>query len=295
VKIAYFGLPLGALLLDHDGHDLALVALSRTDTVGLRRARRRFEGRLIERPAATDPALLARVKASGAELLVSWFWTTRLPMRLVKACPQGGFGVHPSLLPRHRGPDPYFWAIESGDRVTGVTAHRIAEDYDTGAMLASQELAIDPTWTAWKLARALDRPSLALLRRVTAAFAAGTPPVEVGQDEARATEAPSPGDDLADLDFHQPTSAVLRRIRALSPSPGAFFELEDTIITVLAAAEATSYPRALLPGEAATTGGLAVIRTADGAIALLRGEIGGDETGPRELAALVDAAAIRGQ
>src|SRR5687767_14430049 len=106
VRIAYFGLPLGALLLDRDGHDLALVALSRTDTVGMWRARRRFGKKLLVRPRVEEEALRERVRASGAALLVSWFWTTRLPMALVESCPLGGFGVHPSLLPRHRGPDP---------------------------------------------------------------------------------------------------------------------------------------------------------------------------------------------
>lgn len=293
MKIAYFGLPLGALLLDHDGHDLSLVALSRLDMVGLRRARRRFAGRLLERPKVEDPALLERVRSSGASLLVSWFWTTRLPMSLVRSCPLGGFGVHPSLLPRHRGPDPYFWAIESGDNETGVTAHRIAADYDTGAILAQRALAIDPSWNAWRLARALDRPSLALLREVTRAFASGAPPVERPQDEAAATEAPQPDDDLAALDFHQPIERILRRIRALAPSPGAFFELDDLLIAILEASAATTYPRALAPGEAAVVQGQAVIRGENGAIVLHRAEVDGEEWDAPRLAAFVASASVR--
>jgi methionyl-tRNA formyltransferase len=293
MKIAYFGLPLGALLLDRDGHDLALVALSRLDTVGLRRARRRFGPRLLERPRVDDPALLERVRASGAALLVSWFWTTRLPMELVRSCPLGGFGVHPSLLPRHRGPDPYFWALDAGDQETGVTAHRIAADYDTGAILAQRALVIDPSWDAWRLARALDRPSLALLREVTGAFAAGAPPPERPQDDRTATAAPQPDDDLAALDFHQPVAPLLRRIRALAPSPGAFFELEDRVITVLEARQARAFPRALAPGEAAVLGGEAVVRAADGALALLRAEVDGTPLDASGLAALVAAAAVR--
>src|SRR6185436_17968339 len=113
----------------------------------------------------------ARVRALQPDLLVSWFWTTRLPMALIEAARFGGIGAHPSLLPRHRGPDPTYWAIASGDVETGVTVHRIAEDYDTGAILAQERLAIDPHWNAWNLARALDRPSLRLLRATAARFA----------------------------------------------------------------------------------------------------------------------------
>lgn len=292
MKIAYFGLPLGALLLDHDGHELVTVALSRTDAVGVWRARRRFAGRLWERPKVEGAAWPGRLRKAGAELLVSWFWTTRLPVALIEACPLGGFGVHPSLLPRHRGPDPYFWAIESGDAVTGVTAHRLAADYDTGAILAQRELAIDPRWDAWRLARALDRPSLGLLRQVTAAFAAGAAPADQPQREELATQAPAPDDDLAELDLRQPTDALLRRVRALAPAPGAYFVLGDANVVVLRAERAPRFPGGLEPGEAAVSDGHAVLRTGDGALRLLRGQLEGEERelGPGELAALVAAA-----
>lgn len=293
VKIAFFGLPLAALLLARDGHDLVLVSLSRTDAVGLRRARRLFADRLLLKPRVGDPGLRERLRRARPDLLVSWFWTTRLPTSLVEACPLGGFGVHPSLLPRHRGPDPYFWAIEAGDEETGVTAHRIAAEYDTGAILAQRRLTIDPSWDAWKLARALDRPSLALLREVTRAFADGRPPAEVPQDEALATLAPPPGDELAELDFKQPVAALLRRIRALAPSPGAFFEIDDAVVTVLRAEAAPRWPAALLPGEAAVVDGRPLIRAADGAVVLLGGEIDGEAASEARIAALISLASAR--
>ncbi|MCS6900725.1 MAG: formyltransferase family protein [Myxococcales bacterium] len=293
MKIAYFGLPLGALLLDHDGHELVLVALSRLDAVGLRRARCRFGTRLLERPRADDPVLEERVRGSGAELLVSWFWTTRLPMKLVEICPLGGVGVHPSLLPRHRGPDPYFWAIDAGDEVVGVTAHRIAATYDTGAILGQRTLPLDPGWNAWQLARALDRPSLKLLREVVGDFAQGRPPAEQIQDEGAATEAPVPDDRMAELDFRWPVERLVRRVRALAPTPGAFFVLEDHLVTVLEARPALSYPRVLLPGEAAVVDGVAVVRAADGALALIRGEVDGEPLNRAGLAALVASASVR--
>src|SRR5690349_3138771 len=63
LRIAFFGLPLAALLLARDGHDVALAALSRTDAVGLRRARRLFgPDRLLIKPKVSDPELLARVR-----------------------------------------------------------------------------------------------------------------------------------------------------------------------------------------------------------------------------------------
>ncbi len=132
---------------------------------GLRRLGTRIApGRTHLRPAVDNPATVARVQAADPDLIVSWFWTTRLPEPILRLAP--AVGVHPSLLPRHRGPDPCFWAIDAGDEVTGVTAHRLAAEYDTGDILGRRELRIDPSWNGWTLARALDRPSLSLLREI---------------------------------------------------------------------------------------------------------------------------------
>jgi methionyl-tRNA formyltransferase len=168
-----------------------------------------------------------------------------------------------------------------------VTVHRIADEYDTGAILASRSVPVGPNWNAWQLARRLDRPSLALLRDVVTRFAAGDPIAERPQDEATASWAPLPSPADAALSWSWPTDRLLRRVRALAPAPGAYTEIGDHIVTILEARPARDFPRALLPGEAAVWGGAAVVRTADGAIELLRGEVEGTILDARGLASLV--------
>ncbi|WP_437598780.1 methionyl-tRNA formyltransferase [Sorangium sp. So ce590] len=291
LRVVFFGLPLAALLLHGDGHEIALAAISRADAVGLRRARRLFGARLLLRPDVGRPELGSRVEALAPDLLVSWFWTTRLPMSLVTAARLGGIGVHPSLLPRHRGPDPTFWAIASGDAESGVTAHRIEAEYDTGDILEQERLLIDPAWTAWQLARALDRPSLRVLRRTVARFARGEEVAGVAQDPALATEAPAPDDEACAICWTWPTERVLRHVRALAPAPGAWTEIEGVCVIVLRAAPAPRFPEALAPGEAVAEGGVVLVRTGDTAVALLEGEIDGEPASAGELAALVSSGA----
>lgn len=276
LRIAFFGLPLAALLLEHDGHDIVLAAICRSDAPGARRAKKHFGARFVMKPDATRPAFKERVRALSPDLVVSWFWTKRLPMEIVRAAHFGGFGVHPSLLPRHRGPDPTYWAISCGDAETGVTAHRLEEEYDTGDVLATERLAIDPSWNAWQLARALDRPSLRVLRATVAAFARGEPKEGAPQDETSATSAPAPTDDECAIVWNRPVQAVLRQVRALAPAPGAWTEISGAIVTVLEARSAAEYPSVLLPGEAIWSGDLCVVRALDGAVELLRVEIDGE-------------------
>lgn len=290
MKIAYFGLPLGALLLARDGHQLGLVALSPIAAPGRRRLGRELPGALdaLDWPSAADfeAQVDAALAAGSFELLLSWFWTRKLPGRWLARAGWGGVGIHPSLLPRHRGPNPYFWSIDGGDETTGVTAHRLTEEYDTGHLLAARSLPIAGR-DAWQLARALDRPSLALLRETAQRVARGEALAEAPQDEKLATWAPEPsGDDLR-IDFGWTTERVLRRIRALSPTPGVALEILGVPLFVTRAEAESRFVEALLPGEAHISEAL-VLRTADGAVRVTRAFFPNDGGEP------VDAAEAEG-
>jgi len=275
LKIAFFGLPLAGCLLVEDGHEIVLAALSRPGVPGRRRLRRKIGAeRVLDKPNL-DSAFVERLTRLAPDLVVSWFWVSKIPAAVVASAKLGGFGVHPSLLPRHRGPDPTSWAIFSGDAVTGVTAHRIAAEYDTGAILASRALAIDARWNAWQLARALDRPSLGLLRETMRAFATGAPPPDVAQDETLATEAPFFDDEACVIRWHLLAGEILRKIRALAPAPGASMEVRDQVLSVLQARAIDSPSVLEEPGESIVLRGRVLVRCADGAIEILEAEHAG--------------------
>ncbi len=288
MRIAFVGLPLAALLLLEDGHDVVWAGICRRDAIGTRRLRARLGA--ARTPLVPDLARrVDEVRALAPDLVVSWFWTKKVPRAFREIAPRGAIGVHPSLLPRHRGPDPYYWAIASGDETTGVTAHELEDEYDTGAALASRALAIDPDWSAWTLAKRLDRPSLTLLREVVSAYARGTPPAPVAQDEARATLAPAPSDEDLELRWSDGAEVVVRKVRAAAPFPGAFTEIAGRAVVITRAHATDAFPRALLPGEAAVRAdGVAVVRARDGAVELLggRGEDDDAELDGDALAAL---------
>lgn len=289
MRIAFVGLPLAALLLSHDGHEIVWAGICRKDALGLRRLERRLGKERVK--VVPDLAKhTSAVKELAPDLVVSWFWTKKVPRAFRETAPHGAIGVHPSLLPRHRGPDPYFWAIDAGDEVTGVTAHVLEDEYDTGAILGQTALPIDPRWNSWTLAKKLDRPSLALLRATVLAYAAGAPPLASAQDETQATPADAPADDLLEIRWNEPAERIARRIRAASPWPGAFTEIWDEIVIVTDVRVTHDFPKALHPGEAAVrSDGIALVRTSDAALELHRGRLEEDdrELDAGDLSALV--------
>jgi methionyl-tRNA formyltransferase len=294
VRIAFVGLPLAALLLRADGHDVVWAGVCRREAIGTRRLRRAIGRENVSMMPDLD-RLAGSVRDRRPDLVVSWFWTRKVPASFLAVAPLGAIGVHPSLLPRHRGPDPYFWAIDAGDELTGVTAHMLDREYDTGAILARRELRIEPSWNAWTLAKKLDRPSLALLRETVRAFADGSPPRPVTQDDTLASLAPQPSDDDLEIRWTDEAARIERRVRAASPWPGAFTAIGDvalTLTTVRAGAADKSILAALAPGEAIVrSDGMAVVRAGDGVVELLGGRADGDESDDEEERPL-DAPAI---
>ena len=276
LRIAFLGLPIAALLLAEDGHEIVLAGICRRGAPGTRRLRALLgDARVDVRPTLAK-TYVRRVHEARPDLVVSWFWTTKIPAALIAAAPLGGFGVHPSLLPRWRGPDPYFWAIDAGDATTGVTAHRLAEEYDTGALLGRRVVPIDPRWSSWQLARALDGPSLGLVRELAGRLAAGERVAEALQDESAVTEAPAPGDELLEIDWRASADRIARRVRAAAPYPGAWTFIGEAAV-VVTRVEVVERPRGVDPGEGRVLGGRAVIAAGHGGLALLEGRIVGDD------------------
>src|SRR5262245_50353000 len=85
MRIAFFGLPLGALLLNADGHQIALAVLSPIEAPGSRRLGRVLGTDALmfarELGSELDSEVDQRLSRLSADLLVSWYWTRRIPRR----------------------------------------------------------------------------------------------------------------------------------------------------------------------------------------------------------------------
>lgn len=115
-----------------------------------------------------------RLRASGADLLVSFHFDQILRAETVAAVPLGGINVHAGLLPSHRGPVPTIHALLDDPVALGVSIHRLVPRIDAGGLLAQARIADRPGLTALKAASLLHEAALPLLETVLAAIAAGT-------------------------------------------------------------------------------------------------------------------------
>jgi len=274
IRILYFGVPLGAEVLRRAGFDPVASVLAPLDMAGRRRVRRRSRGLVLGDPSI-DGSVRRLLGSTRPDVIFSFFHPRRIDAEVLALAPRGAFGTHPSLLPRWRGPDPYYWALREGDDETGVTLHRLEATYDTGPIVERATVPITASDDAWSLAKKLDRPALRLLVRAAERLSAGDALEGEPQAEPSTPWARRPSDDDLAIDWRQPADAILRAIlraiRAAAPEPGATAVFGERWIEVLAASRCDETPPVgLLPAHAWRTERGWAVRCGEGALRIDR-------------------------
>ena len=146
----------------------------------------------------------------------------------------GAVNLHFSLLPRWRGAAPVQRAILEGDETTGVTVMLMDEGMDTGPVLTTLETAIEAEEDAGVLGARLAELGSPLLVETMRGLDEGT--VEPrSQDHGVATFAPKLLPDERTIDWRQPADAIVRKVRAFAPDPGAVTTFRQGRLKVLKA------------------------------------------------------------
>lgn len=143
----------------------------------------------------------------------------------------GWINLHFSLLPAWRGAAPVQAAIAAGDEVTGATTFQIEPALDSGPVYGVVTETIRPTDTAADLLGRLSVSGAALLERTLDGIADGTL-TPVPQPTDGITSAPKVTVDDARVRWDLPGHVVERRIRAVTPNPGAWTLVGDTRIKI---------------------------------------------------------------
>jgi methionyl-tRNA formyltransferase len=175
---------------------------------------------------------LAAVRALDPELVFVVGWSQLVRDPFIALAREGVFGMHPTLLPRHRGRAPIPWAILSGLARTGVTLFEIVDSSaDSGSIVGQVVVDIAPDETATTLFARIADAHVALTRRLVPQLLARSAP-RLPQDPSRASAWPkrTPGDGIIDWETRAPY--LYDWVRAQTrPYPGAFTFLgEDKVI-----------------------------------------------------------------
>jgi methionyl-tRNA formyltransferase len=264
MRLVFAGTPQAAVptldALLKSGHDVAAVVTRPDAPAG--RGLRLGPSPVAERAAAAgvevlkpgrprDPDFLDRLRAIGPDCCPVTAYGALIPQAALDIPRHGWVNLHFSLLPAWRGAAPVQHAILHGDEMTGATTFRLVRELDAGPVFGMVTEPVRPRDTAGELLARLAESGAGLL-------VATLDGIESGQLEAR----PQPADGVslapkvtaadARVRWDHPATAVDRQIRACTPNPGAWTELDGARIKLgpLAAVPArVEPPGPLAPGE----------------------------------------------
>lgn len=139
--------------------------------------------------AGHEAELAIRIAACGAEVGCITTFPRRIPPALLTVAGRETLNLHPSLLPRHRGPDPLFWTYHAGDHEGGVSVHLATDRLDAGPVLLRATLPIGRGEAVTRLHARCANAGGPLLAEAVSRLADGTA-VGEEQEESLATRAP---------------------------------------------------------------------------------------------------------
>lgn len=202
---------------------------------------------LLQPRGLRGPEVQARLREVAPEAIVVAAYARLLPAAVLELPPLGCVNVHPSLLPRHRGPAPIQGALLAGDATTGTSIILLEERMDAGPILGQEPMAITPEDDAETLEPRLAAQGASLLVETLPRWASGD--IEpLAQDEAAATYTHLITKEEGRLDWTQPAETLWRQVRAFAGWPGAFTTWRGQPLKVLRASPEPQRPADLAPG-----------------------------------------------
>ena len=228
-------------------------------------------GLRILQPKELDGELIREVLELKADLLVVVAYGRIFKEEFLHAFPLGGINLHPSLLPRYRGPSPLSEAIRKGDKEIGITVQKFAWKVDSGDILLQRLFSLDGRETRGSLTEKVAHLGAPLVVDAVNMIGENTNAGEA-QDESKASFCKLINKDQGLISWEKKSEEIEREIRAFSPWPGSYTYYSHRKLNIL---EVLPYKGVFENVEVGTVVRLdkekgIIVKTGDSALAIKR-------------------------
>lgn len=173
-------------------------------------------------PEKFDKETTTQIRDIAPELFVIVAYGKILPERIISIPTKGAINIHPSLLPKYRGPSPVQAALLAGDKMTGISIMLIDEEMDHGPLLHQVDLPInDDDTTLSLLTKAGDISAPLLIESIRGYIEGSITPQE--QNHEKATFCKMISRDDGQITSDTTAEAMINMQKAFTPWPGLFF------------------------------------------------------------------------
>lgn len=158
-------------------------------------------------------------------------WSEKIKKEIFQLPKIGMVNVHPSLLPKYRGPNPYAQVLFNNEKYTGVTFHLVDEGFDSGAILMQQDFKILDSDDGMSLRNKASALAAIMCKKFLEMFEKGVlTPESQNEKEATYQSAITPKDAILDLNL--PSNLIIKRIKGLYPWAKAYLDCGKRFLQV---------------------------------------------------------------
>ncbi len=174
--------------------------------------------------------------------------------------------IHPSVLPKYRGPSPVARALMNGEKKTGITIFLMGKGVDTGDIVRIKEIPILPYEVRTELEKRLFKEAAEPILSVLTDIKEGEKPERLSQDDSKSSYAPKIKKEECKIEWGETASRIEGKIRGLSYHPGAFCIFRGKKLKIFRAVKLTEINAMKSPGEILNTGENITVKCGEGAI-----------------------------
>ena len=216
-----------------------------------------------------NPKLLERLASLNPDLCVVAAYGKILPIEYLNFTRHGCLNVHPSILPKYRGASPIQSALLNSEKETGVSIILMDEGMDSGDVLVTKSVAIEPDWGYRKLEQKLSLVGAELIVSTIPKYIQSNLSLEV-QDDHSASFCYKIAKEDGLVNWHSPAKKIIGQIKAFEVWPGSYTYFKNKKLDIVSAQlSEIKVSEKLELGEVAKGEGRILVRTGAGLIELI--------------------------
>ena len=170
--------------------------------------------------------IIEQIIQLSPDLIIVAAYGLIIPKEILNIPKYGVINIHPSLLPKYRGPSPVAWALLNGDPITGVSIMLLDEGMDTGPVLAAEKLSISTDHNTQSLTEKLFQIGSNLLIATIPLWVSGEIiPIQQNTENATTTKLLKKED--GKIDWGLDCEIIARQIRAFNPWPSTYTNFDS--------------------------------------------------------------------
>ena len=163
-----------------------------------------------------EPQLLGKIRSLDIDAAVVCSFNYKIPKVLRESVKDGFINVHPSMLPKYRGGNPYSRVLMNGETETGVTIHFMDDNFDTGDIIAQKPYHIHSKATMGTIFNELNVLGVELLLQVLRNYEAAPLP-RIKQPAGKFVSGRGLSGNELSINYNKTAEEIERFVRALNP------------------------------------------------------------------------------